>query len=100
MTFEIDANGVLNVSACDKSTGNQNKITITNDKGRLTEEDIERMIREAEEYADEDKKVKERIDAKNAFDGYLHSLKSAVEGKNVFYFRNISCKNRLARVTF
>ena len=45
MTFEIDANGVLNVSACDKSTGNQNKITITNDKGRLSKEDIEKMVR-------------------------------------------------------
>ena len=44
MTFEIDANGVLNVSACDKSTGNQNKITITNDKGRLSKEDIEKMV--------------------------------------------------------
>ena len=45
VTFEIDANGVLNVSACDKSTGNQNKITITNDKGRLSKEDIEKMVR-------------------------------------------------------
>jgi len=80
VTFEIDSNGILNVSAEDKGTGKAEKITITNDKGRLTEEDIERMIREAEEYADEDKKVKERIDAKNAFDGYMHSLKGAVEG--------------------
>jgi heat shock protein 5 len=80
VTFEIDSNGILNVSAEDKGTGKSEKITITNDKGRLTEEDIERMIREAEEYADEDKKVKERIDAKNAFDGYLHSLKGAAEG--------------------
>merc|ERR1712196_356875 len=55
-------------------------ITITNDKGRLTEEEIERMVREAEEFAEEDKKTKERIDAKNAFEGYLHGLKSAVEG--------------------
>merc|ERR1711937_603495 len=55
-------------------------ITITNDSGRLSQEEIDKMIRDAEEFADEDKKVKERIDAKNAFDGYLHSLKSAVEG--------------------
>merc|ERR1712078_950334 len=80
VTFEIDSNGILNVGAEDKGTGKSEKITITNDKGRLTEEDIERMIKDAEEFADEDKKVKERIDAKNAFDGYLHSLKSAVEG--------------------
>merc|ERR1712127_354543 len=57
VTFDIDANGILNVSACDKSTGKQNKITITNDQNRLTPEDIERMVREAEEFADEDKKV-------------------------------------------
>lgn len=70
----------MNVGAEDKGTGKSEKITITNDKGRLTEEEIERMVREAEEFAEEDKKVKERIDAKNAFDGYIHGLKSAVEG--------------------
>jgi len=80
VTFEIDSNGILNVGAEDKGTGKSEKITITNDKGRLTEEEIERMVREAEEFAEEDKKTKERIDAKNAFDGYLHGLKSAVEG--------------------
>merc|ERR1712178_401839 len=53
---------------------------ITNDKGRLTEEQIEKMIKDAEMFADEDKKVRERVDAKNAFDGYLHSMRSAAEG--------------------
>merc|ERR1712194_890205 len=80
VTFEIDSNGILNVGAEDKGTGKSEKITITNDKGRLTEEQIEKMIKEAEQFADEDKKVKERVDAKNAFDGYLHSMRSAVEG--------------------
>merc|ERR1719453_1084382 len=80
VTFEIDSNGILNVNAEDKGTGKSEKITITNDKGRLTEEEIEKMIKEAEQYADEDKKVKERVDAKNSFDGYLHSMKSAAEG--------------------
>merc|ERR1719161_2902239 len=61
-------------------TGKAEKITITNDKGRLTEDQIEKMIKEAEQFADEDKKVKERVDAKNAFDGYVHSMRSAVEG--------------------
>merc|ERR1712050_296807 len=61
-------------------TGKSEKITITNDKGRLAEEQIEKMIKEAEQFADEDKKVKERVDAKNAFDGYVHSMRSAVEG--------------------
>merc|ERR1719454_2596195 len=80
VTFEIDSNGILNVNAEDKGTGKSEKITITNDKGRLTEEEIEKMIKDAETYADEDKKVKERVDAKNAMDGYLHSMKSATEG--------------------
>jgi len=80
VTFEIDSNGILNVGAEDKGTGASEKITITNDKGRLTEEEIEKMIREAEELAEEDKLAKERIDARNAFDGYIHSMKSAIEG--------------------
>merc|ERR1712118_248724 len=80
VTFEIDSNGMLNVGAEDKGTGKSEKITITNDKGRLTEEQIEKMIKEAEQFAEEDKKVKERVYAKNAFDGYMHSMKSAVEG--------------------
>merc|ERR1712070_229954 len=80
VTFEIDSNGILNVGAEDKATGKSEKITITNDKGRLTEEQIEKMIKEAEQFAGEDKKVKERVDAKNAFDGYVHSMRSAVEG--------------------
>ena len=61
VTFDIDANGILNVSAVDKSTGKQNKITITNDKGRLSKEDIERMVQDAEKYKDEDDKQKGRI---------------------------------------
>merc|ERR1712110_920419 len=80
VTLEIDSNGILNVGAEDKGAGKSEKITITNDKGRLSEEQIEEMIKEAEQFADEDKKVKERVDAKNAFDGYLHSMTSAVEG--------------------
>merc|ERR1711977_364559 len=80
VTFEIDSNGILNVGAEAKGTGKSEKIVITNDKGRLTEEQIEKMIKDAEQFADEDKKVKERVDAKNAFDGYIHSMRSATEG--------------------
>merc|ERR1719401_923576 len=58
VTFEIDSNGILNVGAQDKGTGKEEKITITNDKGRLTEDQIEKMIKEAEQFADEDKKEK------------------------------------------
>mmetsp|Transcript_16774 Transcript_16774/g.59500 ORF Transcript_16774/g.59500 Transcript_16774/m.59500 type:complete len:652 (-) Transcript_16774:192-2147(-) len=79
VTFEIDANGILQVSAEDKGTGKAEKITITAEKGRLSEEDIERMVREAEEYADEDKKVKERIDARNGLESYLYNLKNTLD---------------------
>ena len=65
VTFDVDANGILNVSALDESTKKENKITITNDKGRLNKEEIERMIRECEQYKDEDNKQKERIEVKN-----------------------------------
>merc|ERR1711904_64240 len=80
VTFEIDSNGMLNVGAEDKASGKSEKITITNDKGRLSQEEIDRMVKEAEDMAEEDKKVKERVDARNAFDGYIHSMRSAVEG--------------------
>ena len=80
VTFEIDSNGILNVAAEDKGTGKSEKITITNDQGRLNEEQIQKMIPEGEEFADEDKKVKERVDARNAFDGYIHSMRSSAEG--------------------
>merc|ERR1719515_347399 len=79
VTFEIDANGILQVSAEDKGTGKAEKITITAEKGRLSEEDIERMVREAEEYADEDKKVKERIDARNGLESYLYNIKNMLD---------------------
>lgn len=83
VTFDIDANGILNVSAVDKSTGKENKITITNDKGRLSKDDIERMVREAEKYKDEDEKVKERVAAKNALEGYCFNMKQTIEDSNL-----------------
>jgi len=79
VTFEIDANGILQVSAQDKGTGKAEKITITADKGRLSEEEIERMVREAEEYAEEDKAIKGRIDARNGLESYLYNLKNMLE---------------------
>merc|ERR1711939_1109167 len=79
VTFEIDANGILQVGAEDKGTGKAESITITAEKGRLSEEDIERMVQEAEEFAEEDKKVKARIDAKNGLEGYLYNLKNTLE---------------------
>lgn len=80
VTFEIDADGILNVSAEDKGTGKSEKIVITNDKGRLSQEDIERMIKEAEESAEADKALREKVDARNSFDSYVYSMRSTVEG--------------------
>ncbi|ROT62014.1 heat shock protein 70 kDa [Penaeus vannamei] len=83
VTFDVDANGILNVSAVDKSTGKENKITITNDKGRLSKEEIERMVNEAESYREEDAKQRERIDAKNRLESLCFSVKSAVNESSV-----------------
>merc|ERR1712079_652512 len=81
VTFEIDVNGILRVSAEDKGTGNKEKITITNDQNRLTPEDIERMVNEADKFADEDKKTKEKVDARNELESYAYSLKNQINDK-------------------
>jgi len=79
VTFDIDANGVLNVTAEDKgASGKKANITITNDKGRLSKDDIERMVREAEQFADEDKAAAERIQAKNGLESYCYSMKNTM----------------------
>ncbi|KAK6429717.1 Hsp70 chaperone, partial [Oleoguttula sp. CCFEE 5521] len=78
VTFDIDANGILNVSALEKGTGKTNKIVITNDKGRLSKEDIERMLAEAEKYKDEDEAEAGRIQAKNGLESYAYSLKNTL----------------------
>merc|ERR1712059_106722 len=79
VTFDIDANGILNVSAQDKSSGKQEKITITNDKGRLSKEEIEKMVSDAETFKAEDEKQKERISAKNNLESYCFNMKSTLE---------------------
>jgi len=83
VTFDIDANGIMHVSAVDKSTGRENKITITNDKGRLSKEDIEKMVRDAEKYKDEDDKQKDRISAKNSLESYAFNMKSTMEDEKL-----------------
>jgi len=83
VTFDIDANGILNVSATDKSTGKENKITITNDKGRLSKEDIEKMVNEAEKYKAEDEKQRDRISAKNGLESYCFNMKSTMDEEKV-----------------
>jgi len=79
VTFEIDANGILNVGAEDKATGKSESITITADKGRLSEEEIERMVREAEEFAESDKAAKQKVDARNALEGYAFNMRNQIE---------------------
>ena len=76
--FDIDANGILNVSAVDKSTGKSNKITITNDKGRLSKEEIDRMVNNAEKYKEEDDRQREKIASRNKLESYVFSVKQAV----------------------
>ena len=83
VTFDIDANGILNVTAKDKNTGKDGSITIKNEKGRLTSEEIDRMVREAEEHKADDEKQKERIEAKNGLEVYAYQLKSAMEESNL-----------------
>ena len=79
MTFELDANGILRVSASDKKTGNAESITITNDKGRLSAEEIERMVEEAEKYAEEDKAARERIEGRTGLENFAHSLRTQAQ---------------------
>lgn len=83
VTFDIDANGILNVTAIEKSTGKENKITITNDKGRLSKEEIERMVNDAEKYKADDEKQKDRVSAKNSLESYCFNMKSTVEDEKV-----------------
>ena len=81
--FDIDANGILNVSAEDKTTGQKNKITITNDKGRLSKDDIERMVQEAEKYKAEDEEHKKKVDAKNALENYAYNMRNTIKDDKV-----------------
>merc|ERR1712005_46234 len=83
VTFEIDANGILNVSAVEKGSGKVEKITITNDKGRLSNEEIERMVNDAEKFKDEDDKQKDRISAKNGLESYIFNLKSSLDNDQI-----------------
>uniref|UniRef100_A0A8C4DM94 Uncharacterized protein n=1 Tax=Dicentrarchus labrax TaxID=13489 RepID=A0A8C4DM94_DICLA len=83
VTFDVDANGILNVSAVDKSTGKENKITITNDKGRLSKEEIERMVQDADRYKAEDDLQREKIAAKNSLESYAFNMKSSVQDENL-----------------
>lgn len=81
--FDIDANGILNVSAEDKTTGQKNKITITNDKGRLSKEDIEKMVQEAERYKAEDEEHRKKVEAKNALENYAYNMRNTIKDEKI-----------------
>lgn len=83
VTFDIDANGILNVTAIEKSTSKESKITITNDKGRLSKEEIERMVNDAEKYRSEDEKQRCNISAKNGLESYCFNIKSTMEDDKI-----------------
>lgn len=83
VSFNVDADGILHVTAADKGTGKSNSITITNDKLNMNEDEINRMVNEAKEFEEEDKKIKEKIDARNGLEGYAYQVKNQVEDKKV-----------------
>jgi len=83
VTFDIDANGILNVSAAEKSTGKSNKITITNDKARLSKDEVERLVAEAEKYAEEDKVQMARVEARNNLESYLYNMRNSLREEKV-----------------
>ncbi|KAL2552373.1 putative mediator of RNA polymerase II transcription subunit 37c [Forsythia ovata] len=81
--FDIDANGILNVTAEDKTTGQKNKITITNDKGRLSKEEIEKKVQEAKKYKSEDEEHKKKVEAKNALENYAYNMMNTIKDDKI-----------------
>ncbi|KAL4854067.1 Heat shock cognate protein [Chlorella vulgaris] len=98
VTFDVDANGILNVSAEDKTTGNKNKITITNDKGRLSKDEIERMVQEAEKYKSEDEQARRKVEAKNGLENYAYSMRNTLKDTNIAAKIDASDKERLEKM--
>uniref|UniRef100_A0A6C0HE33 Chaperone n=1 Tax=viral metagenome TaxID=1070528 RepID=A0A6C0HE33_9ZZZZ len=96
VTFDVDANGILNVSAAEKSTGKSNKITITNDKARLSRDDVERLVAEAEKYAAEDKARFEKVEARNGLESYLYNARNSVtDAKDKLSSDDVSSANAM-----
>lgn len=81
MTFQVDENGILQVTAQDKAAKKSKSITITSDKSRLSQEEIDRMLKEAEEFAEEDRKVREKVDARNKLETYVYNMKNTINDK-------------------
>mmetsp|Transcript_17763 Transcript_17763/g.30215 ORF Transcript_17763/g.30215 Transcript_17763/m.30215 type:complete len:224 (+) Transcript_17763:403-1074(+) len=83
VTYDLDANGILNVSAVEKSTGKENKITVTNDKGRLSKDEVECMVAEAEKFKQQDEAQKEKFEAKNSLENYCFSLRNSLNEEKI-----------------
>merc|ERR1719361_2426761 len=83
VSFDLDSNGILNVGASDKTTGMSNKITITNEKGRLAKEDIERMVKEAEQFREEDEAQRKKVEARNEFERYAYSVRTSLDREDL-----------------
>lgn len=83
VTFDIDANGIMNVNAQDKGTGKSSNVTITNGKGRLSKNDIERMVAEAERYKQQDEAVRKKVEAKNGLESYAYNLKNTLNDEKI-----------------
>lgn len=95
--FDIDANGILNVSAEDKTAGVKNKITITNDKGRLSKEEIEKMVKDAEKYKAEDEEVKKKVEAKNTLENYAYNMRNTIRDEKIGANLSAADKQRIEK---
>ena len=95
VTFDLDANGILNVTAVDKSTSKSKNMTITNNRGRFTEEQIKKMVEEAKQYEEEDNKRKEAIDAKNDLENYVHVIKQSLNDPNMGQVLDTDSKSKM-----
>merc|ERR1712146_606407 len=83
VTFDIDANGILNVSAQEKATGKVEKITITNDKGRLSKEDIEKLVKDAEKFKSEDEAIRKKVESKNSYEHYIYTTRNTLNDEKL-----------------
>ncbi|KAK4374895.1 hypothetical protein RND71_005572 [Anisodus tanguticus] len=97
VTFDIDANGILNVMAEDKTAGVKNKITITNDKGRLSKDEIERMVKDAERYKEEDEVVKKKVEAKNGLENYAYNMRNTIKDEKIASKLSAEDKERIEK---
>ena len=98
ISYDLDANGILNVNACEKSTGKSENITVTNDKGRLSKEDIEKMVEEAERFKEDDEKAKELIDVRNNFENTIYQFKNTLYDEKMATLIDTTMKEELTKV--